>query len=129
MVSGNQVRNLKKKLDEREHALRQEIRAELLNSENQHFRDLAGRVKDVGEESVADLLVDLQLASVDRHIQELRDIEAAQTRIVTGSFGTCVDCSVPIDVARLEVYPTAKRCRPCQVEHERMYAGGSGPSL
>ncbi|MBT8069075.1 MAG: TraR/DksA family transcriptional regulator [Xanthomonadales bacterium] len=129
MVNGNQVRSLKKQLDEREHALRQEIRAELLNSEKQHYRDLAGRVKDVGEESVADLLVDLQLASVDRHIQEIRDIEAAQTRMVTGSFGICVDCDRSIDAERLEAYPTAKRCRPCQVEHERMYASSGRPSL
>jgi RNA polymerase-binding transcription factor DksA len=129
MVSGNQVRNLKHKLDERERALRLEIRDELLKSEEQHYRDLAGRVKDVGEESVADLLVDLQLASVDRHIQELRDIEAAQTRMLTGNFGTCIDCGDSIDIDRLEVYPTAKRCRPCQVQHERMYASEGRPSL
>lgn len=129
MVSGNQVRKLKEILDEREHALRQEIQAELLESEEQHYRDLAGRVNDIGEESVADLLVDLQLASVDRHIQEIRDIEAAQMRIVTGSFGICVDCGVSIALDRLEVYPTAKRCRPCQVQHERLYAGSDTPSL
>jgi RNA polymerase-binding transcription factor DksA len=129
MVSGNKVRNLKKELDERERALRQEIRAELLKSEEQHYRDLAGRVKDVGEESVADLLVDLQLASVDRHIQELRDIEAAQTRMMTGSYGTCVDCGVAVAFERLQAYPTAKRCRPCQAQHERLYAGQSGPSM
>lgn len=129
MVTPNQVRDLKEKLDDRAYRLREEIRLELLKSDKQHYINVAGRVHDCGEQSVADLLVDLQLASIDRHIQEIRDIDAAQIRIATGSYGVCTDCGVLIPVERLEIYPTAKRCQPCQVKHEHLYVGGSGPSL
>lgn len=29
----------------------------------------------------------------------------------------CVDCKGPIEPRRLEVIPTAKRCSPCQAQH------------
>ena len=85
MLTGNQNRDFKRKLDDRFYELWEEIRLELLESDDQHYIDLAGRVHDRGEESVADLLVDLQLASIDRHIQEIRDIEAALMHIAAGN--------------------------------------------
>ena len=47
---------------------------------------------DIGDQSVADSLADLNLALIDRHIQEVRDIEAARTRVKSGKFGVCIDC-------------------------------------
>jgi DnaK suppressor protein len=129
MLTNNQIHDLKTKLDDRFFELREEIRRELLESDNQHYIDLAGRVHDLGEASVADLLVDLQLASIDRHIQEIRDIDAALMRIAAGSYGTCIDCNDSITVDRLEAYPTAKRCQPCQAGYENLYVGGGTPSL
>ena len=129
MLTGNQNHDFKKKLGDRFHELREEIRLELLESGDQHYIDLAGRVRDRGEESVADLLVDLQLASIDRHIQETRDIDGALMRIAARNYGVCIDCESSIAVDRLEAWPTAKRCQPCQVEYERLHVGGSGPSL
>lgn len=129
MLTENQIKDLTKQLDDRFAELQEEIRFELLKSDDQHYIDLAGRVRDRGEESVADLLVDLQLASVDRHVQEIRDIDAAVIRIAGGRYGECVDCESPIAVDRLKAYPTAKRCQPCQVEYERLHARRSGPSL
>jgi RNA polymerase-binding transcription factor DksA len=129
MLTNNQIHDFKKKLDDRCFELREVIRLELLESDDQHYIDLAGKVHDRGEASVADLLVDLQLASVDRHIQEIRDIDAALIRIAVGDYGACIDCESSIAVDRLEAYPTAKRCQTCQVEYERLHAGGSGPSL
>jgi RNA polymerase-binding protein DksA len=129
MLTENQIHDFKKQLNVRFGELQEEIRLELLKSDDQHFIDLAGRVHDRGEESVADLLVDLQLASVDRHIQEIRDIDAAVTRIAAGRYGVCIDCDDTITVDRLKAYPTAKRCQLCQTEYERLHAGRKGPSL
>ena len=129
MLTGNQIRDFKKKLDDRFYELWEEIRLDLLESDDQHYIDLAGRVHDRGEESVADLLVDLQLASIDRHIQEIKDVDAALMRIATSNYGICIDCESSIAIDRLKAWPTAKRCQPCQVEYERLHAGGSGPSL
>jgi DnaK suppressor protein len=129
MLTENQVKDFKKKLDKRFYVLREEIRAELLKSDEQHFIDLAGLVHDLGEASVADLLVDLQLASIDRHIQEIRDIDKALMRIASGTYDICVHCKRSIDLDRLIAYPTAIRCQPCQSNYEHCYAGGNKHSL
>jgi RNA polymerase-binding transcription factor DksA len=129
MLTNDQIHDFKKVLDDRLFELWEEIRLELLESDNQHYIDLAGQVHDRGEASVADLLVDLQLASLDRHTQEIRDIDAALIRIAVGDYGVCVDCEASIAVDRLNAYQTAKRCRPCQAGYENLHAGSETPSL
>lgn len=129
MLTKDQILDFNKKLDNRFRVLWEGIRLELLKSDEQHYIDLAGRVHDRGEASVADLLVDLQLASVDRHVQEIQDVDGALMRIAAGNYGVCMDCERSIAVERLKAYPTAKRCQPCQVEYERLNAVGSRPSL
>lgn len=129
MLTENQIRNFKKELDDRFFELREEVRLELLKSDDQSYIKLAGQVHDIGEASVADLLVDLQLADIDRHIQEIRDIDAALLRIAAASYGVCSDCSTSIVTDRLKAYPTAKRCHRCQVRHEHDYAGAKTPSM
>ena len=61
-------------------------------------------------------------AMVARDLQEVRDIDAALRRIEDGDFGTCIDCGTMIEPRRIAAYPTAKRCLPCQVKHERARA-------
>lgn len=129
MLTKKQIHDFKKKLDDRLTELREEVRRELLNSEDQTYIELAGLVHDIGEASVADLLVDLQFAEIQRHIQEIRDIDATFSRMSAGNFAVCIDCAAPIAVKRLQAYPTAKRCHRCQVNHERIYARDSGPSM
>jgi RNA polymerase-binding transcription factor DksA len=129
MLPKDQIRDLKKILEDRFVDLREEIRLELLESDDQTYIALAGQVHDTGEASVADLLVDLQFADIDRHIQEIRDIDAALLRIAGGSYSVCIDCHITIDIGRLQAYPTAKRCHRCQVNHEHVYARVSGPSM
>ncbi len=116
-------------LDQQRSALLEEIRNELLASDVQHFRDLAGRVTDVGDEAVADALADLNAAMIDRHVQALRAIEAAQARLAQGDVGVCIDCGADIGWARLEAQPTAQRCIQCQTTHEKTYAHEGHPSL
>ncbi len=129
MLTNDQIHDFKKILDDRFFELREEIRRELLESEDQHYIDLAGQVYDRGDASVADLLVDLQLASLDRHTEEIRDIDAALMRITAGNYGVCIDCEVSIEADRLKAYPTAKRCQPCQARYENLHVGGETPSL
>ncbi len=128
-LSEAQIREFKQKLQERFEQLRQETRQILLRSDDEHYIDLAGKVHDLEEESVANLLVDLDLAEIDWHVQEIRDIEAALMRIQSGTYGVCADCVGPIDVARLQVYPTAKRCHRCQERYEKSHVQVGHPSL
>lgn len=109
----------KARLEERRRVLREEIVAALGESEREDYAVLAGQVHDREDESVADLLADVRNADLDRHVTELQDIEAALVRLASGSYGICTDCGAAIVPARLEAYPTAKRCRACQEKHER----------
>jgi RNA polymerase-binding protein DksA len=119
MPTQHQINAFRESLEQRFRQVREDIRQALLRSDEQSYIELAGRVHDVEEESVADLLVDVSLADIDRHVEEIRDIDAALTRIATGSFGTCCDCGEAIELQRLEAYPTARRCRPCQATYEK----------
>jgi len=110
-------------------ALRGEIGDTLLRMDSEQYARIAGEVHDAEEDSLADLLVDVNLAEITRDVQEIRDIEAALDRIHTGAYGVCVRCQEPIDRERLEAYATAKRCLPCQQAHDRARAIASPPSL
>ena len=125
-----QLSKLSTKLSQRYQVLLEEVRGELEHSENQQFVELLGRAPgDIGDESVADALADLELKIIDRHIQEIRDIEAARARIQDGSFGICIACGGEIDYQRLLAYPTAKRCLNCQQQRERTHAHEATPKL
>ena len=109
-------------LRDRQRALREEIRQGLLRSGAAHHKDMAGMVSDAGDDSVANMLEDLELADVDRDVLELREVEAALARVGGGSFGDCADCGEPIALARLLAYPAAARCVACQERHDRGFA-------
>lgn len=119
MTDPKEIAELKQKLDERYNELREEIREELLRSDDEHFIDLAGQVHDLHDESLADLLVDLELEIIDMHLAEVREVEDALTRIRTGAFGDCMDCGGEIESERLQAHPTARRCWDCQSNFER----------
>ena len=105
-----QLSELKQTLAHRRQALREDIRRELLASDEASYSDLAGRVHDSGEESVADLLADLNITKIDRQVQELRRVEAALRRMDTGTYGERDECGCEIGYERLRSYPTAGRC-------------------
>jgi RNA polymerase-binding transcription factor DksA len=109
--------------------LRGEIREHLLTTDREQYSELAGQVHDAGEESVADLLTDVNVAVMGRLIIELREAEAALERISTGGYGLCEDCGIEIPYARLQAYPAARRCIEHQALHEKTYADEGRPTL
>ena len=117
------------KLRDRWCELRDETRQVLERSDNESYADIAGRVSDLEDRSLADLLVDVNLAEVTRDVQEIRAVEGALKRIALGTYGICVSCGQPIERERLEAYPTANRCAACQRAHEHNHAGTPTPRL
>lgn len=113
----------------RSRQVRADIARELRKYDQEHYAELADRVADAAEQSVADLLVDLDLAEISRDVAEFRDIEAALLRLTRGSYGVCIDCGTQIDANRLRVTPSVARCVPCQQRYERQNPGEKHPTL
>jgi RNA polymerase-binding transcription factor DksA len=119
----------RQRLEERYLALRKEISEGLLKADHEQYEKLAGEVGDIAEHSVADLLVDLDLAEIDRDVQELREVELALQRLNAGSYGLCMDCGEAIAERRLESQVSAVRCIKCQEVLERRRGAGVSHSL
>ena len=117
------------RLNERAAQLRQEIRDTLARSNDETHVRIAETVRDEGDDSFSDLIVDLNFADIDRDAQELRRIDGALVRLKDGSYGRCEDCDQPIAEARLDAEPTASRCIACQERYERTHASPSTPTL
>ena len=128
-LSEEQLAQLKEKLQHRYLELREEVRSELERSGNQHYADLAGSVADPGDESVADMMVDVDAALVDRQVNEMREVQATLKRLAELDFGDCIECGGEIGFERLMALPTAERCVRCQELHEKTYSHEPNPTL
>ena len=129
-LTAQQTAQLDQVLTGRYQSLRNEVQEEMERTGNIQYVELMGRDPgDIGDESVADAVADLNLEIVDRQVKEMRDIEAARRRIKASDYGVCMDCGADIGFDRLMAYPTAKRCLACQQQHDRVYAAEAHPSL
>lgn len=124
-----QVEALRTAMLERARQLREEIRQTLLKSDSEQYLQIAHDVRDLEDESFADLIVDVSLAEIDRDLEELRAIDAALLRVADGTYGTCSVCDRPIEVRRLEATPHAARCIDCQTVYERTHFSRTGSTL
>src|SRR5690606_627583 len=105
-----------------------DIRRELEKHEDQQFTDLLQQGADFDDRSVADHLVHLNLAEINRDVEELRAIEYALARIRAGSYGICQSCGTPIAAERPEAIPETPLCIDCQ-ERAEQQRGTRTPSL
>jgi RNA polymerase-binding protein DksA len=124
-----ELAQLKARLQQRYLELREEVRGELERSGDQRYVDIAGSVADPGDDSVADMLLDLNAAVVDRQVREMREVEATLKRLAELDFGDCIECGGEIGFERLMAYPTARRCIRCQEVHEKTYSHENSPTL
>ena len=108
----------------------QDRQAVVLDDVGRHMNELASEreaiflrdVTDTRDVSFASAVAGIRQAGLQREAEELEDIRGALARIENGVYGLCLVCEKPIPEERLEAWPTAKRCRPCQQEHEQAKA-------
>lgn len=67
------------------------------------------RIDGVGAAAVSTELA----RSSERLRRRIRELAAALDRMDRGEYGRCQQCARAIDDARLDVLPTAERCRIC----------------
>jgi len=124
-----QTATMKARLRERAAQLRGEIQQTLERSNDETHVRIAEQARDAEDDSFSNLIVDLNLAEIDRDADELRRIDTALVRLSAGSYGLCEDCGQRIPEARLEAEPTQLRCIRCQELYEKTHAVGSTPRL
>ena len=117
-LTSEQISQLKTTLNEERKRLRMEIADALRDSDFEHHRTLVESIQDDSDGAITHVLQALDLEIFELHRASLHDIDVALQRITDGSYGVCVGCEEPIEFARLNSYPTAKRCRSCQSKHE-----------
>jgi len=110
---------LKRMLEER----RGEIHDKLRSIRETRPAD-ADQVKDAEEQSVDDLVREVDFALMQMKSETLAKIDEAMRRLEHGSYGVCADCGAEIAAARLEALPFATVCRDCQEQREQEAASG-----
>jgi RNA polymerase-binding protein DksA len=128
-LSTERAAEFRSMLRARSTALRDEIRVVLERSGDESHVRIAEQARDTEDDSFADLIVDVNSAEVTRDLHELRQIDGAMQRLLDGSYGVCLDCSIEIPIERLRAQPTAMRCVRCQNIYEQTHAQGRGPTL
>jgi len=124
-----QLEELRTILRSRASQLRDEIRQTLIKSDDEQYTMIADQVRDLEDDSFADLMVDVNLAEIDRDLQELRLIDAAFLHMSDGTYGVCDACGSPIEIERLRATPFASRCFDCQSAFERNHVQNIGHTL
>ena len=121
-LSDRERNELGERLANRRSALRAEIQRELEKSDDPRVTGFMNQLAETEAWVLADILADLDIATVTRDVAELSEVEAALVRIDDGSYGTCSNCGEPIGAPRLNVQPTAERCIACQEKVEKRAA-------
>ncbi|HJV60752.1 MAG TPA: TraR/DksA C4-type zinc finger protein [Albitalea sp.] len=115
MTSARSYEEVRRLLEQRAGQLRQEIAA----AQAREGRGGEHEVFDRKEEASASQIDSVDSAGVERDVDELRQVVAAQERIAGGRYGECEDCGETIDMRRLLAQPTARRCAACEQRAEQ----------
>jgi DnaK suppressor protein len=128
-LDSTQLHQLGSAIDARRRALVDELRKDAQRARGEPYAAHASDTHDSGDESVADLIADLDNADTVRDAAELRELERARERIAAGTYGECADCGLDIEWRRLQALPGAMRCVRCQQRFESTHATPFGTKL
>ncbi len=117
----DQLTQLKAAMQKRYTQLQEEIRSELLHSENGFDVNLADDIHNIPD--------DIDTALIDRQIIEMRELDVSLKQFMELEFGDCIDCDEEIGFDRLMAHPSAQRCITCQSQYEKAFPHESNPSL
>jgi DnaK suppressor protein len=114
-------------LNERMEALRSEMDRIRARKREEPASRMAGEAPDAADQSMVAVTIETESAQLQRDELELRQVDEALGRIAAGSYGICFRCGKPIERARLEANPAARRHASCQEDHDREVRLGRVP--
>jgi RNA polymerase-binding transcription factor len=117
-LSEPQMALLESKLRQQQAELRAEVQEDRAKSDSERDRRSAREAQDRGDEANTEQWRETNAAMIDHHVDEISGIQAALSRVESGTYGLCVDCGEPIGFQRLQAYPSANRCLECQSKVE-----------
>lgn len=110
-----QIEEYRKKLMD----MREELLAELKNSQEASREYADGEVPDIGDVSSATYNRDVLFSLGETQRQMLRDIDEALDLLEQGEYATCQSCGEDIAPKRMEVRPFSRYCIDCKTDVER----------
>ena len=105
-MSGAQHAEVRKALEQKKKELEARLERIHANLRRGTEADSKERAKQFEDNEVVDALGNEARA-------ELKKISSALQRLEAGDYGICVECGLPINSGRLEVYPYANECIEC----------------
>jgi len=117
-LSDQQMALLEAELNSRQALLREGVREEKADSDSERDRRRGREVVDRGDEANSDQWRETNAAMIDHNEVEIQGIQAALSRMASGTYGLCVNCGEPIGFERLQAWPLANRCLECQSQAE-----------
>jgi RNA polymerase-binding transcription factor DksA len=122
MISSRLTGQVESQLQRRRKYILEAIRSHENSTDQAHFKHSG---KD--DAIAAELLTDAEIALLLHKPAEAEKIQAALRRIKSHTYGICIACGATIAPQRLQIHPTAERCRHCQAEMENSQRQGPEP--
>jgi DnaK suppressor protein len=111
MQNSHRVRD---RLHDRQRKLLEAIRNHLSLSGGDNLHRRPNEHEFTDDDAVADLLTEMEIATLSNKLSQLRELLRARKRIDDKRYGFCIECGSTIPKARLAAHPTAERCIGCQ---------------
>ncbi|HBG04199.1 MAG: molecular chaperone DnaK [Geobacteraceae bacterium GWC2_58_44] len=116
-LEGDQL-ELRNLLIEQKRKLWAELTDEIFSQTGAELASQYDIPQDPGEKSLLDMLSDAGLAIADVRRVQLTQLDEAQRRLETGTYGRCEGCGEVIDIQRLRLVPFTANCVDCQKKQE-----------
>ncbi len=116
-MPGAQHGDVRKALEQKKKELTVRLEKINANLRRGYEADSKERAKQLEDNEVVDALGNEARA-------ELMKITSAMQRLEAGDYGLCIECGLPINEGRLEVYPYAEECIDCAEfeEHRKRHS-------
>ncbi|HPR63815.1 MAG TPA: TraR/DksA family transcriptional regulator [Thermoanaerobaculia bacterium] len=103
-------------------AMLEERREQIIRSEKEWVEEeigTAANALDSGDKALSSYEKEFHYQLTDNEQKLLKLIDEAMKRMESSNYGLCVECSKPIQEARLNAIPWARHCVSCQELQEK----------